>query len=180
VMNEHRKPEDLGAKYTKYKPAAAEADAPEPIMFALRDTDCDVDLTYSAEIARGTELAKAEFAGIWAEHGDRIIQEGKDTLYIMHVYGIAPDPFAHFLDGADAFVSREVEGRENFADRFAPLYGRALVVDGRDEQRCFEVVLRAILNDSEFHEALLRRAEEVDEEETEEPEDDAAPKKKVH
>jgi hypothetical protein len=150
----------------KSKPRAAPEDGAEPVpflleptvpLFAIRDTDIDVSVVYAADIAVATELARSEFADIWAEHGERIIQEGKDTLYTLHVYGIVADPLAHFLDGADAFVSREVEGLEKFADRFAPLYGRAHEMEGRETQRLFEAALRAIINDPVYREALLAR-----------------------
>ena len=107
-------PEDVDVYATFEKRAPRERR-----LFELRDTDCDVDLTYAVEIARATELAKAEFADIWAQHGDTIVDEGKHSLYLMHVYGIVSDPLMHLLDGMDAFVSREVEGRDSFVGRFA-------------------------------------------------------------
>ena len=43
----------------------------EPELFTIEIRDCDVDSKYAAEIARGTEVAQAEFGEIWAEHGER-------------------------------------------------------------------------------------------------------------
>jgi len=86
----------------------------------------DVADKYPDEIARGTAIAEAAFGPeIWTKHGDGIVKEGKGHLYIMHVLGMASNPLACFLDGADVFVSYDVEGRESCANRFAPLYGRA-------------------------------------------------------
>jgi hypothetical protein len=96
-----------------------------PFKFAFRDKGCDVGVTYDVGIARGTALAKAEFGPeVWAEHGDRIVKQGKESLYLSHICGMVYDPLAQFLDGADSFVSYTVEKRERHAGRFAPLYGR--------------------------------------------------------
>ena len=160
-------PEDVDVYATIEKRAPRERR-----LFELRDTDCDVDLTYAVEIARATELAKAEFADIWAQHGDAIVEEGKDSLYLMHVYGIVSDPLMHLLDGMDAFVSREVEGRDSFVGRFA-----GCVEAKSEKQHILEAGLRAALAlldaDEETIAALRARAEAEDAEEAEEAEKDA-------
>jgi bifunctional DNA primase/polymerase-like protein len=85
----------------------------------------DVRTIYSVEVARGTEVARANFgADVWAKHGDEIIEHGVESLSVAHACGIVYDPLAQFLDGADIFVSFEVENLGRFAGRFAPLYGR--------------------------------------------------------
>ena len=145
-------------------------DQEEPAFLTLpfRDTGCDVDVRYADAIASGTEIAKAEFAEIWAEHGDQIIEEGKQTLYVMHICGMAYNPLANFLDASDAFVSCDIEKRESFADRFARFHGSA----GR--WRRLEKAMWALwilLTDPEVYEALKKR---MVEEEQEQEEADAA------
>ena len=107
-MNDHFDPEGAeGVYFTR-----------EPELFTIEIRGCDVDSKYAAEIARGVEVAKAEFAEIWPEHGERIVEEAKTALYTMAIFGMAYNPLANFLHGADFYVSRNVEGRETFADRF--------------------------------------------------------------
>lgn len=145
-MNDHFDPEGAeGVLYTR-----------EPELFTIEIRDCDVDSKYAAEIAEGTEVVRAEFAEIWPEHGERIIDEAKTVLYTMAIFGMAYNPLANFLHGADVFVSRYVEGRESFADRFARFYEPA----GRQER--LERTLWAVLSllDQEVYEALLKRVEE--------------------
>ena len=92
-------------------------------MLQVRDKGCDIDVTYAGAIALWNgDSPEAEFGPeIWAEHGEAIIQEGKATIYFMHIYGLANHPLAQFLDGADAYVSCEIERRDGLADRFASL-----------------------------------------------------------
>ena len=164
-MNDHFDPEGAeGVYYTR-----------EPELFTIEIRGCDVDSEYAAEIARGVEVAKAEFAEIWPEHGERIVEEAKTALYTMAIFGMAYNPLANFLHGADFYVSRNVEGRETYADRFARFYGPA----GRQER--LERTLWALLSllDPEVHEALRKRLEEEEAEAAQgEAEDDPAPKKK--
>ena len=78
---------------------------------------------YDIEIARGTDVAKADFGPeVWAEHGDQLVKYGKEHLRLIHTCDMIYDPLAQFLDAVDAFVSR-IEKRPR-GDQFAPLYGR--------------------------------------------------------
>ena len=134
------------------------------LVLQARDKGCDIDVTYADAITRGIEIAQAEFGPeICAEHGEAIIQEGKDTIYFMHIYGLANHPLAHFLDGADAYVSCEIEKRDGLADRFASLDEYPV---RSAEQRHHEGALWAALTllNPEVYEALLRRMEEEEEE----------------
>ena len=55
-MNDRFNPESAeGVFYTR------DREGDELPLFALRDIDCNVDVTYADAIARGTEAAKAEF-----------------------------------------------------------------------------------------------------------------------
>ena len=104
----------------------------------------------------------------------------------MHIYGLANHPLAQFLDGADAYVSCEIEKRDGLADRFASLDEYPV---RSAEQRRHEGALWAALTllNPEVHEALLKRAAEEDAEaeaaiaraESEADEDEPAPKKKA-
>jgi len=169
--------------YQESETEAAEDDT--RLVLQARDKGCDVDVTYADAIASGIEIAKAEFGPeIWAEHGEAIIQEGKDTLYFMHIYGLANHPLAQFLDAADVYASQEIEKRDRPADRFAGLDEYPV---RSAEQRRHEGALWAALTllDPEVHEALLKRVAEEDEEaeaaieraesEADEDEDDAKP-----
>ena len=141
-----------------------EAEDDTQLVLQVRDKGCDIDVTYAGAIARGTEIAQAEFGPeIWAEHGEAIIQEGKATIYFMHIYGLANHPLAQFLDGADAYVSCEIEKRDGLADRFASLDEYPV---RSAEQRRHEGALLAALTllNPEVHEAILRRMEEEEEE----------------
>jgi hypothetical protein len=94
-----------------------------PLKFPFRETRIAGD-TYAVEIARGTDVAKAEFGPeVWAEHGDQIVKHGGEHLHLIHTCDMIYDPLAQFLDAADAFMSR-IEKRPRNANRFAPLYER--------------------------------------------------------